>query len=65
MPFDIDVRDTEPTPTPRYVPVTPAQDAAARALGLSWAEWAERELEDAARRVDERDCTSEAALPCR
>jgi hypothetical protein len=50
-PFDIDVRDTEPTPTPRYVPATAAQDAAARALGLSWAEWAERELEGAARRV--------------
>jgi hypothetical protein len=51
MPFCDDVRDTEPTPRPRYVPATPAQDAAARAAGLSWSDWAERELERAAQRV--------------
>ncbi|MGC4088323.1 MAG: hypothetical protein QM756_10570 [Polyangiaceae bacterium] len=47
MPFCDDCCDVDPAPMPRYVPATPAQDAAARAAGLSWSAWAERTLEAA------------------
>ncbi|MGC4088422.1 MAG: hypothetical protein QM756_11100 [Polyangiaceae bacterium] len=47
VPFCDDIADTEPKAQPRYVVATPAQDAAARAAGLSWVAWAERTLEAA------------------
>ncbi|MGC4094905.1 MAG: hypothetical protein QM756_44705 [Polyangiaceae bacterium] len=47
MSFGDELPVPEPAPQPRYVTATPAQDAAARAAGLSWAAWAERTLEAA------------------